>query len=82
MPLARMPDGSLGVRTDTGNGTTVVVNIINNSGAEVRQEERGEPGGDRQIDIIIGDIVESHIARGRHDSVLESRFEGLRRRGR
>ena len=82
VPLKRMPSGSLGVQADIGAGSRVVVNIINHSGASVSREERSQPGGGREIDIIIGDMVGSQIAHGRYDSALESRFEGLRLRGR
>ena len=82
MPLKRMPSGNLGVEAGSGGSTQVIVNIINHSGAEVTREERSQPGGGREIDIMIGDMVGAHIAQGRHDTAIESRFEGLRRRGR
>jgi tape measure domain-containing protein len=79
MPLTRMPNGDLGVQT-AGGGTNVIVNIINNSGAEVRQEETETAGGGKQIDVIIGDMVNSHIASGKADRVMGGRF-GLRAAG-
>ena len=81
MPLKRMASGDLGVQT-AGGGAQVTVNIINNSGEGVRQEEHSGPGGDRQIDIIIGEMVGAQIAQGRYNTALESQFDNLRRRGR
>jgi uncharacterized protein YoaH (UPF0181 family) len=81
MPLKRMASGDLGVQT-AGGGAQVTVNIINNSGEGVRQEEHAGPGGDRQIDIIIGEMVGAQIAQGRYNTALESQFDSLRRRGR
>jgi hypothetical protein len=79
MPLTRMPNGDLGVQTASG-GANVIVNIINNSGAEVRQEETETAEGGKQIDVIIGDMVNSHIASGKADRVMGGRF-GLRAAG-
>jgi len=78
MPLARMPDGDLGVKT-AGGGANVIVNIINNSGAEVRQEETENADGGRQIDITIGDMINRHIASGKADRAM-SRY-GVRAAG-
>jgi tape measure domain-containing protein len=79
MPLTRMPNGDLGVQTG-GGGASVIINIINNSGAEVRQEETETAGGGKQIDVIIGDMVNSHIASGKADRVMGGRY-GLRAAG-
>jgi len=73
MPLARMPNGDLGIQTASG-GTQVVVNIFNNSGAEVQQEEREDDSGGKQIDIIIGEVVNRHIASGKADRVMGGRY--------
>jgi tape measure domain-containing protein len=73
MPLTRMPNGDLGVQT-AGSGANVIVNIINNSGAEVRQEESESAGGGRQIDVAIGDMVNRHITSGKADRALGGRF--------
>jgi lambda family phage tail tape measure protein len=80
VPLTRMGDGSLGVRTENGGGTKVVVNIINNSGGEVKQEEHEDGEGNRQIDVIIGDLVNNHLGSGKADRVLSGRY-GLRAAG-
>ncbi|MDR1128249.1 MAG: hypothetical protein LBL20_02970, partial [Treponema sp.] len=81
VPLKRLPNGDLGVESP-GGGTRVVVNIINNTGEPVTQEESETRDGGRQLDIIIGEIVGAQIAQGRHNNALEAQFEGLRKRGR
>ena len=73
MPLTRMPNGDLGVQT-AGNSAQVIVNIINNSGAEVRQEEYDDGMGGKQIDVIIGEMVNRHIAAGKADRALGARY--------
>jgi len=69
MPLTRMPNGNLGVQT-AGGGANVTVNIINNSGADVRQEETETADGGRQIDITIGDAINRHITSGKADRAM------------
>ena len=81
IPLTRMANVDLGVEAAGNGGTQVVVNIYNNSGAEVATEERSDADGTRQLDIMIGDLVGSQISQGRYDGAIESRFEGLHRRG-
>jgi len=78
MPLARMPDGDLGVKT-AGGGANVTVNIINNSGAEVRREETETTDGGMRIDVTIGDAINRHIASGKADRAM-GRF-GVRAQG-
>jgi len=72
MPLTRMPNGDLGVQaTKTGSGSNVVINIINNTNAEVRQEERTDGEGNKQYEIIIGQIVNNHITSGKADNAMK-----------
>jgi len=78
MPLTRMPNGNLGVQTANG-GANVIVNIINNSGAEVKQEETETPDGGKQIDITIGEMINRHITSGKADRAM-GRY-GLRATG-
>lgn len=73
MPLTRMPNGDLGVQT-AGSTANVTVNIINNSGAEVHQEESEGADGGKQIDIIIGDMINRHLSSGKADRILNSRY--------
>jgi tape measure domain-containing protein len=79
MPLTRMPNGNLGVQTANGGGTQVIVNVINNSGTEVHQEEKENADGSRQIDVYIGEMVNKHIASGKADRAM-GRY-GLRAAG-
>jgi len=74
IPLTRMANGDLGVQTANGGGTQVVVNIINNSGAEIRQEEYENADGSKQYDIIIGEMINRHIASGKADRALGGRY--------
>jgi len=74
MPLTRMPNGDLGVQTANGGSAQITVNIINNSGAEVRQEESDDGMGNKQIDVIIGEMVNRHIASGKADRPLGARY--------
>ncbi len=61
-------------------GGDVTVNVINNTPAAVRTEERAGADG-RQIDIYIESAVENAINRGRFDRTLGATY-GLGRRGR
>ncbi|MDR0455950.1 MAG: tape measure protein [Treponema sp.] len=79
MPLKRMANGDLGVRTE-GGGANVTVTIINNSGAEVHQEESDDGNGNKDVRVIIGDLVNGHIASGKADRVMGGRY-GLRAAG-
>jgi tape measure domain-containing protein len=73
MPLKRMANGDLGVESG-GGGAVVVVNVINNSRVDTRTEETVDSRGNKQIDVIIGDMVNSHIASGKADRVLSARY--------
>jgi tape measure domain-containing protein len=74
VPLKRMPGGNLGVETRGSGGASVVVNIINNTNAEARQEEHTDSEGNTQIDIVIGRLVDSHIASGKADRAMGARY--------
>ena len=73
MPLTRMPNGDLGVQT-AGGGAQVIVNVINNSSADVQKEEYENADGSKQIDVIIGEMVNRHIASGKADRALSGRY--------
>jgi len=66
MPLRRMSNGDLGVAA-SGGGAEVTVNIINNSGADVRKEETERADGGKDITVIIGDMINNHILSGGAD---------------
>jgi phage-related minor tail protein len=73
IPLKRMANGDLGVESG-GGGARVVVNIINNSGATVSKQETEDRYGNKQIDVIIGKMIDQHLASGRADAALASRY--------
>jgi lambda family phage tail tape measure protein len=75
IPLKRMANGDLGVETGGSGGTAVTVNIINNSGAQVSKEEQSDQYGNKQIDVIIGKMIDSHLASGRADKALAARYD-------
>ncbi len=58
MPLHRGPDGSLGVKASggKGDGSNVVVNVINNGNSKASVQQR-QNGSGMEIDVIIDDIV-------------------------
>lgn len=57
MPLTRNSDGTLGVKaTNVGNSSPVVVNVINNSNAQARVEQRETSNG-TEIDVMIDQLV-------------------------
>jgi len=58
MPLKRGPDGSLGVQAhgNESSGGDVIVNVINNSTASARTQEKETANG-KQIDVIIDQVV-------------------------
>lgn len=60
MPLTRSADGSLGVRSVGNSQEAVVVNVINNSNATARTEERQTTHG-KEIDVIIDQLVSQKI---------------------
>ena len=72
MPLRRMANGDLGIAA-SGGGTSVTVNVINNSDADVRKEEHTDSEGNTQIDVIIGPLINNHITSGKADRAM-SRF--------
>ena len=76
LPLTRSSDGDLGVKATP---STVNVNIINNSGAEVSQRESEDAFGNRTVDVIIQSSVQEGIANGTFDKTLQQSF-GLSRR--
>jgi len=72
MPLVRGPNGKLGVQGG-GGGTSVTVQIINNTPAQVREERGSGPNGEDIRKFII-DEVDKGMARGSFDKSQRSRF--------
>ena len=62
MPLTRGPDGSLGVRADGGSSAPVIVNVINNSNAQAKTEQRQTSQG-VEIDVLIDEMVAEKMGR-------------------
>lgn len=62
MPLTRGPDGSLGVRADGGSSAPVIVNVINNSNAQAKTEQRQTSQG-VEIDVLIDELVGEKMVR-------------------
>lgn len=77
LPLKRGANGDLGVKASPSN---VVVNVINQSGAETEQRESTNANGDRVIDILIVNKVKEGFANGAFDRQMSQQY-GLRRRG-
>jgi hypothetical protein len=62
-------------------GGGVVVNIINNAGAQISQSESTGPNGERTLELIIEGKVKSMINGGRLDQEMAASY-GAKRRGR
>jgi len=75
IPLARSSDGKLGVR---GGGT--VINITNNSSAQIESKETTNAAGDKQLDLLIVDKVARAIGNGQLDRSFSQSY-GMKRRG-
>jgi phage-related minor tail protein len=77
MPLTRGPDGSLGV---DASGSGVVVNVYNESKAEVTTQTRNDVNGRRVIELMVKDAVSAGFRSGAFDGVMGSTY-GLNRQG-
>jgi len=73
IPLKRMANGDLGISANSG-GAQVVVNIINNSSEPVQKNETTDSDGNVNLDVIVGGLVERHLASGKADRVLGARY--------
>ena len=73
LPLSRGSNGKLGV-----TGSSTVVNVINNSGQEVKTSEQNTPDGGKIIDVIIGRKVQEMFANGSLDKMMRGVY-GARR---
>lgn len=73
LPLSRGRGGRLGVDASGVGGAVVNIQVINNTGAEVRREkQRGSDG--RQIERIIIGSVGQGVTRGELDGAFAGRF--------
>ena len=84
MPLKRAADGSLGVSAEGfgGGGTVVAMKVVvnNYSSEKVEAKESQGEGGERQLEITIGSMINKHITSGKADKSLGSRY-GLKAKG-
>lgn len=82
MPLTRGADGSLGVSASGIGGGDVQVNIpvtvYSDEPVEVHDTE--DENGQRKIEILVGSMINQHIAGGKADRALKSRY-GLKVQG-
>lgn len=63
VPLTRTNSGDLGVSA-VGMGSNVVVNVINNAGADVSVNRRQTTGGAEEIDVIIDKAFAKVLTKG------------------
>jgi len=82
MPLTRGADGSLGVSASGIGGGDVQVNVpvtvYSDEPVEVHDTE--DENGQRKIEILVGSMINQHIAGGKADRALKSRY-GLKVQG-
>lgn len=77
IPLARGSGGDLGIKAQVN---PVTINIVNQNGSQVDQNQTTGPNGDKQIEIMITSKVRSAIGTGQLDKALKSAY-GLNRKG-
>lgn len=82
MPLKRTRDGSLGVSvTGSDSGEKTLNVIINNySSEQIQTQETTEQDGQRQLEIMIGSMINKHLSSGKADKAMGSRY-GLKNKG-
>ena len=82
MPLTRGADGSLGVSASGIGGGDIHVNVpvtvYSDEPVEVHDNE--DENGQRKIEILVGSMINQHIAGGKADRALKSRY-GLKVQG-
>ena len=78
IPLQRGPSGDLGI--SSAPPSPVIVNINNQVGGEVSQQESTGPNGEKIIDVLITTKVKGAIASGQLDKTFQQAY-GLRRKG-
>jgi len=62
MPLTRDSSGKLGVQA-SGSGSNVSVQVINNTNATASTRETVDSKGNRKVEVVIGEMTASEIAR-------------------
>jgi tape measure domain-containing protein len=79
LPLRRDASGKLGVSA-SAQQNPVIVNIVNNSSAEVTQRETTGANGSKVLEVMINSKVKEGIASGAFDKSMQAAY-GLRRKG-
>jgi len=80
MPLTRGSDGKLGVQA-SGGGNKTIVNVYNNSSnSESTTKETTDSQGNKTIDVMIEEKINSAIQNGSLDKQMGSTY-GVKRRG-
>lgn len=76
LPLARGPDGRLGVQnTGDGGGVQIVINDQRGADAEpVEVQERRGPDGRRMVEMTLRDSQRKNVAAGKTDGAMRSRY--------
>lgn len=80
-PLTRTTTGELALKGSGGGGANVSIQIVNQVGARVEQEERRGPNGEKQVKIFLRQAVRGMIANGDLNEALGGQY-GVAPRGR
>lgn len=81
MPLTRGADGALGIRADgMGGGVEVNIPVTVYSDEPVEVHDTEDDSGQRKIEILVGSMINQHIAGGMADRAMKSRY-GLKVQG-
>lgn len=81
LPLRRGADGSLGVEANgSGVNVAVILEVNNYSSEKVETQETTDEFGQKKIMVMIGSMINQHIAGGKADKALSSRY-GLKAQG-
>lgn len=80
LPLTRGSGGDLGVKATGLGGSSVVVNVINESGAEANVSESQGANGERIVNVTVLKAVRNAFSTGALDRDLKTNF-GIARQG-
>lgn len=72
---------SKGTSGGGGGGVTVQINDMTSGNHEYQTQETQGPGGDKQIRVLIRNVMREDIQSGEYDRQMESSF-GMRRKAR
>lgn len=80
MPLTRGADGSLGVDASGVGNVEVNIPVYVYSDEPVEVNDTTDENGQRKIEVLVGSMINSHIANGKADRAMKSRY-GLKVQG-